>query len=322
MTTAVLKVRNVEQALSDGFWWLRASGVNENSRNGPVLVSPGPVITEYSHPRERVLFNARRDANPVFHLVESLWMLAGLDDVRFLEPYNANMRTYAEPGTDIIHGAYGYRWRVLFNVDQLTLVVNQLMADRETRRAVVQMWSAADDLFKNKVDVPCNTQIYFDLRGGVLNMTVCNRSNDMLWGAYGANAVHFSVLQEVIAAAVAAPVGVYRQFSNNFHVYTDNEMVQSFLTLPPAVSFTTYPGGAVPLIQPSESWTSFLTDCRKLFYTDTGAFATAFIRDIASPLMRAYIYRKERGVLPPYASSIPICDWKLAFQEWVARREA
>ena len=32
-----------------------------------------------------------------------------------------------------------------------------------------------------------------------LCMTVCNRSNDMLWGAYGANVVHMSMLQEFVA---------------------------------------------------------------------------------------------------------------------------
>lgn len=324
MTTAVLKVRNVEQALSDGFWWLRASGVHEQSRNGPVLVAPGPVITEYTNPTERVLFSPRRDANPVFHLVESLWMLAGLNDVRLLEPYNSNMRTYAEPDTDIIHGAYGHRWRELFFTDQITLVINQLIADRETRRAVVQMWSAADDLGKPKRDVPCNTQIYFDLRGGVLNMTVCCRSNDMLWGAYGANAVHFSMLQEVVAAAVGAPVGVYRQFSNNMHVYTENEMVQDFLDMPPAPAPAYYPGGVIPLIQPSESWTGFLLDCRMVFSEGVGVgeFETEFMRTIALPLMQAYLYRKARKQLPPTISRIPECDWKVAFLAWAARREA
>jgi hypothetical protein len=53
----------------------------------------------------------------------------------------------------------------------------------------------------------------------VLDITVCCRSNDIIWGAYGANAVQFSVLQEYLAARVGVGVGRYYQVSNNFHVY-------------------------------------------------------------------------------------------------------
>ena len=70
-------------------------------------------------------------------------------------------------------------------------------------------------------DYPCNTQIYFWERRGELNMTVTNRSNDMIWGAYGANAVHMSVLLEYMAAMLGYAVGTYYQFSNNLHAYTD-----------------------------------------------------------------------------------------------------
>ena len=51
-------------------------------------------------------------------------------------------------------------------------------------------------------------------------MTVTNRSNDMIWGAYGANAVHMSVLLEYMAGMLGYGVGAYYQFSNNLHAYT------------------------------------------------------------------------------------------------------
>src|SRR5690606_27170488 len=37
---------------------------------------------------------------------------------------------------------------------------------------------------------------------------------------FGANAVHFSILQEYMAAHIGVPMGVYRQVSNNLHLYT------------------------------------------------------------------------------------------------------
>jgi thymidylate synthase len=55
----------------------------------------------------------------------------------------------------------------------------------------------------------------------VLDLTVLCRSNDVVWGAYGANAVHFSVLQEYLAGRIGVDVGVMYQFSNNYHGYVD-----------------------------------------------------------------------------------------------------
>ena len=53
----------------------------------------------------------------------------------------------------------------------------------------------------------------------VLDLTVCCRSNDVVWGAYGANAVHFSFLQEYLAGRMGVGVGTMYQLSNNFHGY-------------------------------------------------------------------------------------------------------
>ena len=177
--THVLRVRNVETAMGEGFQWLKVAGVPAASRNGPVLVAPGPVITEYERPRERVVFNPARDANPVFHLLESIWMLAGAENVGFLLPYNARMAEYAEPN-GAMHGAYGHRWRYRFGANQIIEVIELLTKNTDSRRAVMQMWSAKADLGATKRDLPCNTHIYLSLKEGTLDMTVCCRSNDAL----------------------------------------------------------------------------------------------------------------------------------------------
>mgnify|MGYP003147649168 FL=1 len=85
------------------------------------------------------------------------------------------------------------------------------------------MWDPSADFQVNDhlADVPCNTQIYFSVREGLVEMTVTNRSNDLIWGAYGANAVHMSILQEYVAARLELGVGRYHQFSNNLHAYVD-----------------------------------------------------------------------------------------------------
>lgn len=235
----VLRVRNVRHALPFGVEWLLVNGVREGSRNGPVLVSPVPVTTVYERPTERVLFSAVRDANPFFHVAEALWMLAGRDDTGFLDYFVRDFGARFGDGVPPrMHGAYGHRWRVALGYDQLDVVVEQLRQNPTSRQAVIQMWDAGDlhhqdydivdygsnDLRGDWRDRPCNTHAYLRVcRDGagaqVLDLTVCCRSNDILMGAYGANAVHFSVLQEYLAARIGVGVGRYYQVSNNFHMY-------------------------------------------------------------------------------------------------------
>ena len=150
------------------------------------------MTTVYKKPWERVLLEKTRDANPFFHLVEAIWMMAGSENLRQLTHFNTGMNRFSDNGKTL-NGAYGYRWFHTFKINQIEHAVQTLRADPDSRRCVVQMWNPWGDLDSSSIDIPCNTNIYFKIREGELQMTVCNRSNDMIWGAYGANAVHMSV---------------------------------------------------------------------------------------------------------------------------------
>lgn len=228
-----VNVDNVNEALQRGLMILTNMGTREASRNGPVAVMPGPVMTIYRKPNQRVLFNSVRNANPFFHLFESLWMLAGRNDLPWLAQFNKQMATYSDDGGATQPAAYGHRWRVYFGYDQLLTLAEILKADGNSRRAVLGMWNPGGErdnsilvgsgdltaVLNGSADVPCNTHCYFRVNKGKLDMQICCRSNDILWGAYGANAVHFSVLLEYMAALVGVEVGTMYQLSFNYHVY-------------------------------------------------------------------------------------------------------
>jgi len=213
----LIETTNVNHALIAGIETLQKYGKRHHSRNGPILVCPWPVITVFHKPIERVLFNRERDANPFFHLFEAIWMLAGRNDVTFVSQFVERMKEYSDDG-ETLEGAYGYRWRNWWRKDQLLEIIYQLQQDPDSRRAVLTMWDVAD-LFAESKDKPCNTHIYFRIVYGKLDMSVCNRSNDIIWGLYGANTVHLSILHEFIASAVGVDLGIYCHFSNNFHLY-------------------------------------------------------------------------------------------------------
>jgi hypothetical protein len=354
----VFEVSNVNQAVATVIPHLLKEGVLEESRNGRVLVAPDPVVTVYHNPTERVLFGATRAANPFFHLMESLWMLAGRNDLAFPRYFNKNFSSYSDDGK-LVHGAYGWRWRKSFGYDQLAIIAEELKKNPASRRCVLSMWDASanevftvgeishekrglDDLnlaMSGGKDVPCNTAAYFDARGGVLNMTVVNRSNDAIWGAYGANAVHFSILQEYLAAWVGIPVGVYRQMSNNFHAYLDiynedklaqiaQEAHDCDYYRPHMVRDKyVYPQGL--LLDSSEDIAQFDRDLEKFFEmadqedTDYPAFETDFFDNVAAPIYTSWWARKEKqGDGLDWAAKITAPDWRLACVEWIQRAEA
>lgn len=149
------------------------------SRYGEVLKVDEPVTVTYEKPLERVLFNQERDCNPFFHLYESLWMLAGRQDVAPLAYYNSQIAEVASDDGLTFHGAYGARWRRHFGYDQLEVIINELRANPWSRRCVLSMWDAnscqgmsghRDDLHVavtgGSKDVPCNTHAYFLVEPG------------------------------------------------------------------------------------------------------------------------------------------------------------
>ncbi len=228
----VLQCRNVAEALPIGLDYLLREGRREASRAGEVLVAPGPVTTVYERPWERVLFSAVRDANPAFHICEALWMLSGRDDGAFLDNYVRDFSArFAEPDGRI-HDAYGRRWRSAFGLDQLDHIVDYLRDNPGDRQCCLQMWDCrayhpdfnyCDDLRADTKTKPCNVMATFRVQHTTLprrlDMAVFCRSNDIVLGAYGANAVHFSVMMEYVAARVGVEVGVYHQISFNYHAY-------------------------------------------------------------------------------------------------------
>lgn len=113
------------------------------SRVGEILRIREPVTITYENPTQRVLFNSARDCNPFFHLYESLWMLAGREDLAPLQYYVSTFGNFSDDGRTL-HGAYGYRWRHQFGYDQLEEIVKEIRSNPWTRRCVLQMWDAKD----------------------------------------------------------------------------------------------------------------------------------------------------------------------------------
>ncbi len=301
----VIQCRNVCEALPAGMSHLKAVGKIEDSRAGRVLVAPTPVTTIYERPIERVLFSRKRNANPYFHLFEALWMLAGRRDAAFLNTFIHDFGDrFAEPDGRI-HDAYGYRWREHFSfLDQLKIIIHILREDPNSRQAVLEMWDPVIDLGVPKLKTrPCNVVAFFRIRDERLNMTVCCRSNDIIFGCYGANAVHFSILQEYIATSLGMEVGKYYQVSSDYHAY----LTEFDKYVDADLNDNRYPMEMSSLVDDPDS---FLDEVEGLLKGYMPVYKNRFLAETAWPLLYNY---KERKYIHPVAAQ----DWRMASQEWL-----
>lgn len=314
-----------------------------SSRVGNVIQAVEPVIVTYLNPTHRVLFNQARDANPFFHLMESLWMLAGRDNVTPMAYYSSKIADIASDDGVSFNGAYGFRWRhstsgtrhidESVNVDQLEIIINQLKSKPTDRRCVLQMWNVEDDLLKinSTKDVCCNTNAYFLINNNRLDMTVCNRSNDLILGMLGANVVHFSFLLEYMAAHIGVEVGVYNQVTNNLHVYESNFKPEEWLEDATPNYYNRLPRiNGVKLVKDPKQFDREL----KIFNEEwlgldlseswVATFKEPFFQTVAMPMALAFVYHKRREYKKAnqYCSEILADDWRIACTNWVRKREA
>ena len=186
------------------------------------------------------------------------------------------------------------------------------------------MWDGQTDLTvnNNELDHPCNTAMYLSIRQGRLNMTITNRSNDMIWGAYGANAVHFSFMQEYLAAAIGVKVGTYYQMSNNLHTYLDfgpwaKVSKIDEVRCPYSTEEFVY---SRPMVNNASR---FLPEIEGFCDGETQGFKNKFITEVAVPIQEIYDLYKSNDLEKAIAHThehLHSADWKWAIVEWLARR--
>lgn len=198
-------------------------GTEQGSRNGRTkeLAHVGVTLRE---PWRREILLPERKANLAAQIAETAWVLAGRNDLEFLNHYLPRAKDFSDDGTTW-RGGYGPRIRSWAGytgsanaVDQLQHVVDLLRENPLERRAVIGIYDAVLDAAPGK-DVPCNDFLMFTNRLGKLDMQVVIRSNDLMWGWSGINAFEWSVLQEIVAGMIGVQVGALHFSIASLHLY-------------------------------------------------------------------------------------------------------
>jgi thymidylate synthase len=254
-------------------------------------------------------------------------MLDGRFDVAGPARYAKNMLNYSDDGVTL-HDAYGHRWRNYFGRNQLNPIITQLKQNPLDRQCVLQMWDPVHDLGRRGKAVPCNLTATFqvDSLWNKLDLVVFCRSNDIIWGTYGANAVHFSFLLEYVALRIGIPVGRYSQISVNFHAYEE-----PFKKCLPLIDehYMGYPYPVIPMPDDVELHIHQVLKCadEELYVyrpVDRHFFkASCEWAEMCHRMMWAHqMYRQgHHDMAFEVLLRAPECDWTAAGLEWLHRRK-
>ncbi|NCD07093.1 MAG: thymidylate synthase [Spirochaetia bacterium] len=176
----------------------------------------GKTVYQISNDTFRLCFLQERNFNPFFAFTEASWILEGLNSVEPLQHYIKTYDQFSDDGSTL-NGAYGYRLKSYFHINQIKEAIDLLKKDAHSRRVVLTMYSP-DDLQKDSKDIPCNTTIYLKIKNNKLDMTILNRSNDLYLGV-PYNVFVFFILQCYIASQLKCELGIQTHYTDSLHLY-------------------------------------------------------------------------------------------------------
>ena len=128
------------------------------------------------------------------------------------------------PKKEGIKYTYGQRLRSWFGRDQIEQLINKLVGDIDSSRAVMSLWDVRD--YEDNDSPPCLNHIWVRIVDNELSLTATFRSND-IFSAWPANAMGLRFLQQFIQSKIIKKsnynltLGPLIIVSQSAHIYSD-----------------------------------------------------------------------------------------------------
>ncbi len=213
---------------ADSVWLMAADAlIDDNSATQMTRLGESKELLHASiqitDPRQRWITARTPAISPAFAIAEIFWILNGDNNAAFMNFWNPALPKFAGNGGKY-HGAYGYRIRKQFGLDQLEVAYQALSANPDTRQVIIQIWDPRVDLPNSNgepahADIPCNICSMPKIRNNKLEWLQVMRSNDVFLGM-PYNVIQFTTLQEVLAGWLNLELGAYYQISDSLHAYS------------------------------------------------------------------------------------------------------
>ena len=150
---------------------------------------------------------------------ELAWYLKKDRDVDFIGNFSNFWGTLTNPGTNEINSNYG---SLVFNKEQFGWVIDSLVADKNSRQAIM-FFNNPKFQFEGNKDFVCTMYANFFIRDNKLNMKVQMRSNDIFYGltfdapffAFLLQSIHIKLIETY----PDLQLGEYFHFADNLHFY-------------------------------------------------------------------------------------------------------
>ncbi len=218
----VFQGQTADEVWREAYQAVTSCGKRQPSRAGDTIELLHAVL-EVGDPRQRWIISRRPVINPAFGIAEVVWLLAGSRDAEVLNYWFPRLPEFAGEGPTY-DGAYGYRLRNQFSIDQVRRACDALSSNPSSRQVVLQYWDPRSDLPRQDgvpscADIPCNVTSLLKIREGRLDWTQVLRSNDLIRGL-PTNFAQFTCLQEVLAGWLGVEVGTYHHWSDSLHIYS------------------------------------------------------------------------------------------------------
>ena len=203
---------------------------------------------------------------------ELAWYLKKNRDVDFIGSFSNFWGTLTNPDSNEINSNYG---SLVFNKEQFGWVVDSLVADKNSRQAIM-FFNQPKFQFEGNKDFVCTMYANFFIRDNKLNMKIQMRSNDIFYGLTF-DAPFFAFLQQSVHIKLLETypdleLGTYYHFADNLHFYErhfdlaksiqeekiDNEAENTFVL---KEKFIEYDGEKVFLTEAAEQF------CRSVYET-------------------------------------------------------
>lgn len=169
---------------------------------------------------------------------EILWMWQKKSNV--VAELGANFWNAWKQEDGTIGKSYGYQLSKKYNfkegyMDQVDLLLYKLKYNKTDRRMIVSLWSNED--LKDMALAPCAFMTIWDVADNKLNLTLIQRSGDLLTaaGPGGFDVVEYAILQHMIAQVSGLEAGELVHHVVNLHIYDRHEQY-----LPEIMSNTEY----------------------------------------------------------------------------------
>ena len=250
------------------------------------------VLTDFViDPKQPIANFPQRKFNWKYLAGELAWYLKQDRDVDYIGAFSNFWGHITNPNSNEINSNYG---SLVFNAKQFGWVVDSLVADKNSRQAIM-FFNQPKFQFEGNKDFVCTMYANFFIRNNALHMKIQMRSNDIFYGLTF-DAPFFSFLQQSVYLKLKETypdleLGMYYHYADNLHFYERHFDLASEIRFEEIKAANEF---SFILKEPFLEY-----DGNKVSLTDT---ATEFIKEIDNSIDDAEISTKEdyKAILDKY----------------------